>query len=102
MAGQATTSGHASHESPADACHPSRTTSISRCCDDPLNPPTTPAFRSLGLGGGVLEAAKSWAGEQDIELLIVWPSDGSVGFYRRHGFVGVEEPLVWMNPNASG
>ena len=63
---------------------------------------TTPAFRSLGLGGGVLEAAKSWVGEQDIELLIVWPSDGSVGFYRRHGFVGVEEPLVWVNPNAPG
>ena len=30
-------------QSPADACHhPSRTTSIARCCDDKLNPPWEP------------------------------------------------------------
>ncbi len=63
---------------------------------------TTPTFRGLGLGGRVLEAAKTWAAEQDVELLIVWPSDESVAFYHRHGFVGDEEPLVWMNRNASG
>ncbi len=40
MAGPATTSGHASHEPLPDACqHPSRTTSLTRCCNDQLNPP---------------------------------------------------------------
>ncbi|MBA3566230.1 MAG: GNAT family N-acetyltransferase [Actinobacteria bacterium] len=63
---------------------------------------TRPAFRSLGLGGLVLESVKTWASEEDVELLIVWPSERSVGFYRRHGFVGDAEPLVWMSPNASG
>lgn len=62
---------------------------------------TKPAFRSRGLGGRVLEAAKEWAKDDDVELLVVWPSDESVSFYRRHGFVGEREPLVWLNPSAS-
>src|SRR6266511_3915162 len=42
-AAPATTSGHASPEPPADAReHPRRTTSITRCCDDQLNPPCEP------------------------------------------------------------
>ena len=38
---------------------------------------TRPAFRSLGLGGLVLDSVKTWAGEEDVELLIVWPSEGA-------------------------
>ncbi len=61
---------------------------------------TRPAFRSRGLGGLVLDAAKNWAREQNVELLVVWPSEESVSFYRRHGFVGEDEPLVWTSPGA--
>lgn len=61
-----------------------------------------PAFRGRGLGGLVLESVKTWASEEDVELLVVWPSEGSVGFYHRHGFVGNADPLVWMGPNAPG
>src|SRR6266542_272595 len=40
-AAPATTSAHASHEPPADAPqHPSPPTSITRCCDEELNPPS--------------------------------------------------------------
>ena len=63
---------------------------------------TKPAFRSRGLGGLVLEAAKDWALDENIELLVVWPSEESASFYHRHGFAGEDEPLVWMSPNASG
>lgn len=63
---------------------------------------TRPALRSRGLGGLVLDAAKDWAVDENVELLIVWPSEESVSFYHRHGFVGEGEPLVWMSPNASG
>ncbi len=62
---------------------------------------TRPAFRSRGLGGLVLDAAKNWAREQNVELLVVWPSEESVSFYRRHGFVGEDEPLVWTSPGAA-
>ncbi|MBA3376851.1 MAG: GNAT family N-acetyltransferase [Actinobacteria bacterium] len=63
---------------------------------------TKPAFRDRGLGGRVLDAATAWARDENIELLVVWPSEESVGFYRRHGFAGEGEPLVWMSPNAPG
>lgn len=63
---------------------------------------TVPAWRGRGLGGRVLEAVKAWAAQEDVELLVVWPSDESVSFYRRHGFVGEGEPLVWVNPAAPG
>jgi len=63
---------------------------------------TAPAHRNGGLGGRVLEATKNWAGEEDVELLVVWPSEESVGFYRQHGFAGDGEPLVWMSATAYG
>ena len=62
---------------------------------------TRPAHRNRGLGGLVLDAVRSWALEEDVELLVVWPSEDSVGFYRRLGFTGDGEPLVWTSPTAS-
>jgi GNAT superfamily N-acetyltransferase len=60
---------------------------------------TRPGWRSRGVGGRILEAVTSWAQKAGLELLIVWPSDDSVAFYRRHGFGSDEQPLVWMNPD---
>ena len=61
---------------------------------------TRPAHRNQGIGGRVLEAAKEWAIAADVELLFVWPSEESTRFYRRHGFEGAAEPLVWTSPRA--
>ena len=33
-----------------------------------------------------MKRVKEWAKEQDLELLIVWPSDRAVTFYERSGF----------------
>jgi len=41
---------------------------------------TAPAHRNRGLGGRVLEATKEWAREEDVELLVVWPSEERVSF----------------------
>jgi GNAT superfamily N-acetyltransferase len=62
---------------------------------------TQPSFRSQGLGGRVLEAVTHWAEASGVELLVVWPSEGSVPLYRRHGFESRAEPLVWINPALS-
>ncbi len=62
---------------------------------------TVRGHRNRGLGGRVLEATKEWAREEDVELLVVWPSEESVSFYHRHGFAGDEEPLVWTSGTAS-
>ena len=63
---------------------------------------TTPAHRNRGLGGRVLEATKTWAEGEDVELLVVWPSEESVSFYHRHGFADDRETMVWTSATASG
>lgn len=45
-----------------------------------------PANRGQGVGRALLEHAIAWAQEQDLELLIVWPSEEAVGHYQRAGF----------------
>jgi GNAT superfamily N-acetyltransferase len=47
---------------------------------------TLPELRGRGIGKAVLAYAIAWAREQDLELLIVWPSDDAVRHYERAGF----------------
>ena len=47
---------------------------------------TRPAYRGQGIGTALMERVQTWAREQDLELLIVWPSEASVSFYQRAGF----------------
>jgi GNAT superfamily N-acetyltransferase len=61
---------------------------------------TRPSHRGQRLGGRILDAVTRWAEASGIELLIVWPSEESIDFYRRHGFASSDEPLVWTNPPA--
>lgn len=56
---------------------------------------TRPKHRGQGVGAALLEGVTSWAAERDVELLVVWPSDESVGFYERAGFASGRDPLVW-------
>ena len=37
----------------------------------------------------------AWATEQDLESLIVWPSEASVRFYERAGFRGSPDMLEY-------
>jgi GNAT superfamily N-acetyltransferase len=56
---------------------------------------TRPEFRGRGIGGRLLERAQQAAREAEVELMLVWPSEESVEFYRRYGFSSPGEPLVW-------
>lgn len=47
---------------------------------------TEPAHRGRGVGTRLLDVCKDWAHFKGLELLIVWPSDESVEFYKRGGF----------------
>jgi ribosomal protein S18 acetylase RimI-like enzyme len=47
---------------------------------------TRPAHRNCGIGSELLARAKKRAEIEDLELLIVWPSDRAVTFYERAGF----------------
>jgi GNAT superfamily N-acetyltransferase len=56
---------------------------------------TRPEYRNRGVGTGLLERILDWASASDVELLVVWPSEDSVPFYRRAGFESGRDPLVW-------
>src|SRR5581483_6752169 len=45
-----------------------------------------PQARNLGVGRQLLAAVKDWARHQDLELLLVWPSERAYPFYARAGF----------------
>ena len=58
---------------------------------------TRPPHRASGIGGRLVERAQEAARERDVELMIVWPSEESIAFYKRHGFreASSDEPLIW-------
>jgi GNAT superfamily N-acetyltransferase len=47
---------------------------------------TKPAHRNKGVGSGLMKRAVDWAKDEDLELLIVYPSESALGFYQRAGF----------------
>lgn len=53
----------------------------------------SPGFRDQGIGSELFRTVVDWAQEQAMELLLVWPSDESVAFYERLGFVRSAEAL---------
>jgi GNAT superfamily N-acetyltransferase len=54
---------------------------------------TRPAYRGQGIGSELLRHVLDWAKEQDLECLIVWPSERSVAFYERAGYTAAHEIL---------
>ncbi len=52
-----------------------------------------PGRRDQGVGAGLLTRVITWATEQELELLMVWPSERSVPFYERAGFRPSDEIL---------
>ncbi len=56
---------------------------------------TRPEHRGEGVGAALLERVTGWATEEDVELLVVWPSEESLAFYERAGFRSGRDPLVW-------
>ena len=54
---------------------------------------TRPAYRNQGIGTQLMAHVTAWAKQQNFENLIVWPSERSVPFYGRAGFVQDAEAL---------
>lgn len=53
---------------------------------------TRPESRSASVGSSLLKQVIAWAEENDLEIIIVFPSEPSVSFYERAGF-GPSEAL---------
>jgi len=46
-----------------------------------------PEYRNQGLGSRLIEHVIAWAKAQELEFIILWPSERSVPYYQREGFV---------------
>jgi len=55
---------------------------------------TRPEHRGRGIGVTLLDRVTAWAAEENVELLVVWPSEESVDLYERAGFSSGRDPLV--------
>jgi GNAT superfamily N-acetyltransferase len=54
---------------------------------------TRSTFRNQGIGSQLMAQVVQWALAQDLENLLVWPSERSVPYYQRAGFVGSTEAM---------
>jgi GNAT superfamily N-acetyltransferase len=54
---------------------------------------TKPKYRGKGIGTRLLEKVIEWAKSEDLELLIVYPSERSHTFYERVGFKAENEVM---------
>jgi GNAT superfamily N-acetyltransferase len=54
---------------------------------------TKPEWRGQGIGGRLLHEACAWSQENNLEFIIVWPSEEAVGFYARTGFQAVKDAM---------
>jgi GNAT superfamily N-acetyltransferase len=54
---------------------------------------TRPDYRGQGIGRKLLAHVVEWARAENLELLLVWPSDESVGFFDRAGFQQIADGM---------
>jgi len=53
-----------------------------------------PQYRNAGVGTELLAAVRCWAGDERLELLVVWPSERAYAFYERGGYARHPDPVV--------
>ena len=56
-----------------------------------------PARRDGGVGARLVEAALDWCRQENVDAVLLWPSERSRSFYRRYGF-GVRDDLFALRP----
>ncbi|MDZ4719019.1 MAG: GNAT family N-acetyltransferase [Roseiflexaceae bacterium] len=54
---------------------------------------TRHAYRNQGIGSRLMAHVAAWAQAENLEMLVVWPSEESVTFYQRAGFRGKNDML---------
>ncbi|MEC1375818.1 GNAT family N-acetyltransferase [Heyndrickxia oleronia] len=59
---------------------------------------TVKEYRNKGIGSRLLSRINEWVKENNYEFVIVWPSDDSVNFYQKNGYVQCTEPMEYF-PN---
>lgn len=53
-------------------------------------------FRNKGIGSKLITVINQWAKGRKYEFIIVWPSDDSIDYYKRNGYVHCDEPMEFF------
>ncbi|MBP3950207.1 GNAT family N-acetyltransferase [Bacillus suaedae] len=56
---------------------------------------TTREFRNKGIGSTLLSRIKEWTRVNKYEFIIVWPSDDSINYYKKNGYIHCTEPMEY-------
>ncbi|WP_349407497.1 GNAT family N-acetyltransferase [Pseudalkalibacillus sp. SCS-8] len=54
---------------------------------------TVKDFRNKRIGSKLLSTINEWAKENRYEFIIVWPSEESINYYKKNGYVHCTEPM---------
>ncbi|MEK4486017.1 GNAT family N-acetyltransferase [Psychrobacillus sp. FSL H8-0484] len=57
---------------------------------------TVKDYRNLGIGSKLITTINEWSKNRKYEFIIVWPSDDSIDFYRRNGYIHCKEPMEYF------
>lgn len=57
---------------------------------------TVPEYRNMGVGSKLLDSINKWIKENNYEFVIVWPSDDSINYYKKNGYVHCTEPMEFF------
>ncbi|WP_010094570.1 GNAT family N-acetyltransferase [Ornithinibacillus scapharcae] len=57
---------------------------------------TIPAYRNKGIGSELLQTIHEWIKENKYEFIIVWPSEDSIGYYEKNGYIHCLEPMEYF------
>ncbi|MGE8207336.1 GNAT family N-acetyltransferase [Heyndrickxia sp. NPDC080065] len=57
---------------------------------------TIKEYRNKGIGSKLLTTINEWANENKYEFIIVWPSDDSINYYKKNGYIHCTEPMEYF------
>lgn len=58
---------------------------------------TLKEYRNKGIGSKLLDTIHKWIKENKYEFIIVWPSDESINYYNKNGYVHCNEPMEYFS-----
>ncbi|MBM7662559.1 GNAT superfamily N-acetyltransferase [Bacillus mesophilus] len=57
---------------------------------------TIPEYRNMGIGSKVLGTINKWIKDNSYEFVIVWPSEDSINYYKKNGYIHSTEPMEYF------
>lgn len=57
---------------------------------------TNKEYRGKGIGSQLLSVVNEWTQEKRYEFIIVWPSNDSINYYKKNGYIHCTEPMEYF------